>query len=140
MDDDLMSLRGSSRSSGDDDLFGSFTDPDDLGFDLETPAGGSADADEYDFGDPFNLPDFDQPTMMGPAATAQPAPPRAAPTPAKPQGATKGKKRARRRAQTGAFGMTPQQRMVLSIFLFLDVAVLGVLILFALGAIDPLLF
>lgn len=138
MDDDLMSLRGSSRSSGDDDLFGSFTDPNDLGFDLETPMGGSSDADEYDFGDPFNLPDFDQPTMMGAAAPAQPAAPKSAPAPAKakPQVAKKSKKRARRRAQTGAFGMTAPQRMVLSIFLFLDVAVLGVLILFALGAIN----
>lgn len=35
-----------------------------------------------------------------------------------------------------AFGMTAQQRMILSIFLFLDVAVLGFLLLYALGVIQ----
>jgi hypothetical protein len=34
-------------------------------------------------------------------------------------------------------GMTPQQRMILSIFLFLDVSVLGCMCLLALGAIVP---
>jgi len=33
-------------------------------------------------------------------------------------------------------GMTPQQRMILSIFLFLDVTILGFLILIAIGAIS----
>jgi hypothetical protein len=35
-----------------------------------------------------------------------------------------------------AFGMTAQQRMVLSIFLFLDMAVIGFLILYVIGAIN----
>jgi hypothetical protein len=33
--------------------------------------------------------------------------------------------------------MTPQQRMILSVFLFLDVSVLGCVCLLALGAIVP---
>ncbi|HLV45244.1 MAG TPA: hypothetical protein VKY39_09810 [Aggregatilineales bacterium] len=41
-------------------------------------------------------------------------------------------------ASTGgmALGMTAQQRMVLAIFLFLDIAVLGFLLLYAMGAIQ----
>jgi hypothetical protein len=134
MDDDLMSLR-STRSDNDNDLFGSFTDPDDLGFDLSTPASSPADSDSFDFGDPFGLPEFGQPASARAAAVAQPAAPQSAPTPAKAKGGKKPKRRARR-SQRGFLGMTPQQRMVLSIFLFLDVAAMGLLILVALEKIS----
>jgi hypothetical protein len=131
MDDDLMSLRGSRSGSNDDDLFGSFDDPGDLGFDAPAPSR-SAGADEFDFGDPFGLPDFDQPTVSGPAPIAPASSPRSAPSPAK-----RGKKRTRRAgSKPGFLGMTAQQRMVLSIFMFLDVAVLGLFVLLALGAIN----
>jgi hypothetical protein len=130
MDDDLMSLRGS--RSNDDDLFGSFDDPGDLGFDAPPPSRSSGTADVFDFGDPFGLPDFDQPTVSGPAPVAPAASPRSAPSPTK-----RGKKRTRRAgAKPGFLGMTAQQRMVLSIFMFLDVAVLGLFVLLALGAIN----
>lgn len=133
MDDDLMSLRGG-RSSNDDDLFGSFADPGDLGFDAPEPSRTSG-RDEFDFGDPFGLPDFDEPTISGPAPVAPAASPAAAPSPAKK--AAKSKKRTRRAgAKAGFLGMTAQQRMVLSIFMFLDVAVLGLFILLAIGAIN----
>jgi len=42
-----------------------------------------------------------------------------------------------KRRQSGFMGLTPQQRMILSFFLFLDVSVLGCLCLFAIGAIQP---
>jgi hypothetical protein len=137
MDDDLMSLRGS--TSNDDDLFGSFTDPDDLGFDAPPPAAGSASpgSDDFYFADPFDLPAFDEP-----AFTPEPVAPAPAPTPqpakARPKPATMPKKsrKARRRASTGFLGLTAPQRMILSIFLFLDVAVLGALILLVIGAIN----
>jgi hypothetical protein len=41
-----------------------------------------------------------------------------------------------RRSGGMLLGMTPQQRMILSIFLFLDVTILGFLILIAIGAIS----
>jgi hypothetical protein len=51
--------------------------------------------------------------------------------------------RPRRRARSApapatniAFGMTPSQRLVLAVFLFVDVAVIGLLALYALGAVD----
>jgi len=112
MDDDLNSLRGNAPSS-DDDFFSSFENSS-----AETttssptgaPAGGSGSLDL-----------FDQP---------------AAPAPAKKgKGKAPPKKKAKKRSAKAA-GMTPQQRMILSIFLFLDVAVLGCLILVALGKIQ----
>jgi hypothetical protein len=133
MDDDLMSLRGSrSGSSNDDDLFGSFDDPGDLGFDAPPPSR-SAGADDFDFGDPFGLPDFDQPTISGPAPIAPAASPRSAASPARK--AAKRKSVRRTGAKTGFLGMTAQQRMVLSIFMFLDIAVLGLFVLLAFEAI-----
>jgi hypothetical protein len=123
MDDDLMSLRGSS-----------------------SPFGGSSMPDEEPLG--LGLDDFvpaapepvSEPAPMSsvaaPAAKSKPAPKAKPAKPAKearPKSAPKPKTKS---ASGGAFlGMTPQQSMLLSIFLFLDVAVLGCLILIALGAI-----
>ncbi len=45
-------------------------------------------------------------------------------------------RRRSRRSSGMLLGMTPQQRMILSIFLFLDVTILGFLILIAIGAIS----
>jgi hypothetical protein len=42
-----------------------------------------------------------------------------------------------RRRSTGFLGLTAQQRMILSFFLFLDVSLLGCLCLIAIGAIQP---
>lgn len=106
MDDDLNALRGAGPSN-EDDFFSSFeSSPADTM--PSSPTGGSSSLDI-----------FDQPS-------APPAPVKKAKAPAK--------KKAKRRS--GEFlGMPPQQRMILSIFLFLDVAVLGVLILIAAGSI-----
>lgn len=129
MDDDLRSLMN--RSDNDDDLFGSFTDPDDLGFDAASPFEERAgDLDDFDFSDPFAVSAYDEPVPAAPppppAATVRAA---KAPRPAKP-------KKRRPRAKTGFLGMTAPQRMVLAIFLFLDVAVIGLLVLLAIGAIN----
>jgi hypothetical protein len=43
----------------------------------------------------------------------------------------------RPKPRTGALGLTAQQRMILSIFLFLDVSMLGCLCLLGIGAIQP---
>src|SRR5574341_469706 len=136
MDDDLMSLRGGQpQNNRDDDLFGSFSDPDDLGFDAPPPPGGGLP----DLNDPFDFTGFDEPTFAAPAATRPaPAPSRPAPASAKPAKKTKAPKPRRRRgpsAQPGFMGLTPPQMMVLSIFLFLDVAVFGFFVLVATGAI-----
>lgn len=47
------------------------------------------------------------------------------------------RRRRGRRRQGGFLGLTAQQRMILSIFLFLDVSMLGCLCLLAIGAISP---
>jgi len=108
MDDDLNSLRGASPSN-DDDFFSSFESSAPAPATGKNAATGSGSLDL-----------FDQPA-------APPAPAKKAKAPAK-------KKKAKKRS--GDFlGMPPQQRMILSIFLFLDVAVLGVLILIAAGSI-----
>jgi hypothetical protein len=107
MDDDLNALRGGSPSS-DDDFFSSFESSSAETMTGGTPAGGSGSLDVFD----------------------QPSPPAAPAKRAKAPAKKKAKKR------SGEFlGMSPQQRMILSIFLFLDVAVLGVLILIAAGSI-----
>lgn len=132
MDDDLRSLMNR-RDDSDDDLFGSFTDPDDLGFDAGSPFEERAgDLEDFDFSDPFALSTYDEPA---PAAPAAPPPAAATVRAAKAPTPAKAKKR-RRRAKTGALGMTAPQRMVLAIFLFLDVAVIGLLILIATNAIN----
>ena len=72
----------------------------------------------------------------------QDAGPAASPVAETPEPAVfKPRSRPARKARSGSsgrrvLGMTPQQRMVLSIFLFLDVAVIGFLILLAIGAIN----
>lgn len=48
-----------------------------------------------------------------------------------------GQGRSRRRRRSGIMGMGAQQRMILSIFLFLNVSLLGCLCLLAIGAIQP---
>jgi hypothetical protein len=118
MDDDLRSLFGSEKEE--DEPFGTFTDPADLGFeDSNSRAASLSDVPAF--------PSFDD--YGGPSAEAAPV-------------AAGGKPRARSRPrrQSGGgstvLGMTPQQRMILSIFLFLDVSVLGCLILVSIGAIS----
>ena len=117
MDDELGALFGDSPSE--DEPFADFADPADLGFGDSGVAGAGA---SEDFGAAF-FDDFDSGVEE---AAAKPS---------------RGKKRGRpkqRRAGGGAgfLGLTPQQRMVLSIFLFLDVSVLGCLILVAIGAVN----
>ena len=140
MDDDLMSLRGGSQGNNDDDLFGSFSDPDDLGFDAPAPASRPASADDFDFNDPFNLPSFDEPTITAPAPIAAmpsstPAPSRASSQPVSQTSKAK-PRRKKKSSGTGFLGMTAPQRMVLAIFLFLIVAVYGFLILLVINAIN----
>ncbi len=108
MDDDLNALRGGPPQD-EDDFFSSLGGP---------PAAPSSAGSPLDLG----LEGFDKP----------------APAPAAPEKKAKAqaKKKPKPKRRPGKFlGMSPQQRMVLSIFLFLDVAVLGCLILFAAGSI-----
>ncbi len=126
MDDDLMSLRGGGLS----------------------PSGGDSIPDENPLG--LGLDDFTPapppPAPATPAASAAPAAPAIpagkpkAAEPAskkKPDSKPKPAPKPKRASKGGGgfMGLSPQQGMLLSIFLFLDVAVLGCLILFALGAI-----
>jgi hypothetical protein len=113
MDDDLMSLRGGT-SSDSDDLFGSFDAP--PSSQSMKPSGSSSSMGGLDL-DLGGLP--------------PPTPSKPAPSKAKPKKSNKKPSRKR----SGGGGISPQQRMLLSIFLFLDVSVLGCLILFAVGAI-----
>lgn len=133
MDDDLMSLRGGGRSNNDDDdLFGSFADPDDLGFDAPPPpasGSGMRDLDDLDLGDPFDFDSFE----AAPAAAA--AAPQSAPARSSSKKQAK-PRRARRSSARGFLGLRPQELMLLSIFLFLDVLVFGLLILVVLGAVN----
>ena len=111
MDDDLSSLRGSSTPPDDDFLSSFGASPSDAKAG-GAPAGGSGSLDLFD----------------------SPAP---APAPAKKAKApAKKKKRAAKRRSGNFMGMDPMQRMVLSVFLVLDVSVLGCLILVALGKIN----
>ena len=122
MDDDLMSLRGGSSPFGGDSI------PDEnplgLGLDDFVPA-------------PPEPPASEPPAMSAAAAApaAKPIPePKAKPAD-KPKPAPKPKSAPASGGGGGFLGMTPQQSMLLSIFLFLDVAILGCLILIAVGAI-----
>jgi hypothetical protein len=117
MDDDLMSLRGGSppAGGGSDDLLG----------DMGAPAPSGASAPPQDAGSGISIEGFDAPA-------GAPAAPVKASKPAK--SAAPKKKPAPRRSGGNFLGLTPQQRMLLSIFLFMDVGVLGCLILFAVGA------
>lgn len=110
MDDDLRSLRDES-----DDIFSAFDDTD--------------EADDVNLDDLFDEGDggwVERPdTALG--ATTQEIP-----SPARQAGEPKAKQK-RRRKRSGRFlGMTAFQRMVLAIFLFLDVTVIGFLLLIAL--------
>jgi hypothetical protein len=118
MDDDLMSLRGNSppaAGSSGDDLLGDMGAP--------TPASANPPSQGADAG--LSIEGFDIP------ASAPPAPIKAG----KPARSAVPKRRPAPGASRGNFlGLTPQQRMLLSIFLFMDVGVLGCLILIAVGA------
>ena len=137
MDDDLMSLRGGSRDNN-DDLFGSFSDPDDLGFDAPVPASRSASADDFDFSDPFDLPSFDEPTITAPAPMPPPASASVSKAASKPTSKTgRAKPRQKRKSsRVGFLGMTAPQRMILAIFLFLIAAEYGFFILLVINAIN----
>ncbi len=136
MDDDLMSLRGGSQPN-DDDLFGAFSDPDDLGFDSPEPPPTAPGPNDFSFDNEFSFPDFDDPTLTLPSVSqtesslnAQSLPPSSPP---------KGKPKTKtppRSSKPRSRGMTPQQRMILAVFLFLDVAMIGFLILLVIGAIQ----
>lgn len=107
MDDDLNSLRGSDSSP--------------LGGGDSSPLGGGEDDLLGGFGEPTTVSQSAAPTTVSKAAT--PPVPRKKPAPAKRSGGS-------------SVGLTPQQRMLLSVFLFMDVAVLGCLVLIALGVIQ----
>lgn len=128
IDDDLMSLRGGSADSNpDDDPFGGFSDPGDLGpASPGTPAGDAGGVPDWleELGGFEDTDLSPSPTTQQPGATGFEPRARAA-------------RRSRSRSSgRRALGMTPQQRMILSIFLFLDVAVIGFMLLLAIGAIS----
>jgi len=142
MDDDLMSLRGSSQSN-DDDLFGAFADPDDLGFDspeAPPPPATTPGPNDFSFDNEFSFPDFDDPALTVPSTTNPESnlfPQDVSPSVTQPTKTTKTKpKTSPRPVKPRRRGMTPQQRMILAVFLFLDVAILGFLILLVIGAIQ----
>lgn len=111
MDDDLNSLRGGSTPP-DDDFLSSFGASSSSGpAASSSPAAGSGSLDLFDTG-PVPAPEKKK-----------------AKAPAK-------KKKVSKRRSGNFLGMDPMQRMVLSVFLFLDVSVLGCLILVALGKIN----
>jgi hypothetical protein len=127
MDDDLMSLRSnvSSSKNDDDDLlggFGSASEPSEW-----TGAGASAD---LDFGSPGEQPAWLRDLEVQPDT--------AAPAPAAESTPEKKKKSPRRPRKSGGkfLGLTPQQRTILALFLFLEVAVVSILVLFVIGAIN----
>lgn len=134
MDDDLMSLRSSVSSSKkeDDDLLGGFGSSSGTG-----QPGGWTDVEkspDLDFGSLDEQPDWlrelePQPEASAPAKSVAE---KKAPKEPKKQGRTS---RPRKSGGKG-MGLTAQQRMILSLFLFLEVAVIGVLLLFAIGAIS----
>jgi hypothetical protein len=120
VDDDLKSLRGGEM--GDDDLFGGFSDPADLDF------GGTPSTE-----DSGEVPDWVQElSRPEPASTAPAKQTVAAPK----KTAAKPKPKPKKRKARSSGGITPQQRMILSIFLFLDVAVIGCALLIGLGVIN----
>lgn len=124
MDDDLMSLRGApGDDEGTDDWLSGFSEPSDSG--PGTPASAS------------ETPDWLQ-ELGGFEDVETETPPAAAPTRARAKPARAKPARKARTSSAGStmFGLTAQQRMLLSIFLFLDTAVIGVLILVVIGAIS----
>ena len=133
MDDDLMSLRSASSSNKDDDLLGGFgSSPGTSGSSGWTDAGGSP---ELDFGALGEQPEW--------LKELEPKPEAAAAAPAKPAEkkkvakAPKKQGRAKSSRKSGKYflGMTPFQRMILSLGLFLIVTVTSIFLLIAIGAI-----
>lgn len=134
-DDDpfsTLTLGSEPQPAADDDIFGAFGEPERVDIpesqpDFDESATRPAWLSELDGG-------FDDDFGAAPVAAPRPGAARAA----------KGTSSAREGIlaqfvgsgpQGMAFGMTAQQRMVLAIFLFLDVAVIGFMILLAIGAI-----
>ena len=126
MDDDLMSLRSSvSSSSDDDDLLGSFGSPSDAGDATDT-----GDSSDLDFGSLDEQPEW--------LRDLGPQPEETAPVEIAPKEEKKKKKKPARRSQKSGgnfMGLTPQQRMILVLFLFLEVSVISILVLIVTGAI-----
>ncbi|MBN1311827.1 MAG: hypothetical protein JXB30_10430 [Anaerolineae bacterium] len=126
MDDDLMSLRSNvSSSQDDDDLLGSFGSP--IGTDDDLSPG---DASGLDFGSLDEQPEWLRDLGVEPEE--------AAPAEQAPKTEKKKKKKPARRSgkSSGNFmGLTPQQRMILALFLFLEIAVISILVLIVTGAI-----
>jgi hypothetical protein len=119
MDDDLMSLRGGASPAGGTEG----SEPTVVGGSAAPPPAPKPPDDSLGLG----LEGFDAPVSKPAAPT----------TVSKPAPAPKKKKPAPKKTSGGGgfLGLTPQQAMLLSVFLFLDVAVLGCLVLIALGAI-----
>ena len=131
MDDDLMSLRGSDSLSGSGSSGSLDENPLGLGLDDFTPAAPPPEPEPVAASAPI---DMGAPIDLGaPIAPAAPIK-KAAPPKARPKAKPKPKPRARSSSGGGFLGLTAQQGMILSIFLFLDVAVLGCLVLAVLGA------
>lgn len=134
MDDDLMSLRSSASSSNkDDDLLGGFAgSPETSEPDGWTDAGGSPD---LDFGSLGDQPDWLRELEPKPDAAAPAKSPVEKKKVAK---APKKQGRAARPRKSGKYflGMTPFQRMILSLGLFLVVTVTSVFLLIVIGAIS----
>ena len=143
------------------DLFGSFSDPDELGFGDSLPADDDDNLDDlldFEAADEFfDMSDFPppssseaatevsipaiepmpEPVAMSPSAeetVVNPQPVRAQTTTSSARRTTSSRPR-RRSSNRGALGLTPQQRMILAILFFVDVVVVGFLLLAASGAI-----
>ncbi|MBN1427609.1 MAG: hypothetical protein JXB07_04435 [Anaerolineae bacterium] len=132
MDDDLMSLRSnvSSAKNDDDDLLGSFGNI--AGLDDDVGAGDPSNID-LDFGSLDDQPEWLRDLGVQPEESAP------VEQPAKQEKKEKKKKKSVRRSRksSGNFmGLTPQQRLILALFLFLEVAVISIFVLMATGAIS----
>ncbi len=132
MDDDLMSLRSGASSNKEDDLLGGFgSSPGTSEPSGWTDAGGAPD---LDFGSLGDQPDWLRELEPKPEVAAPVKSPVEKKSVAK---APKKKSRIRTRRSSQYFlGMTPFQRMILSLGLFLIVTVTSVFLLIAIGAIN----
>ena len=132
MDDDLMSLRSnvSSSKNDDDDLLGSFGSP--SGTD---DALGLGDSSDLDFGSLDDQPEWLRDLGV---QSEEAAPAGSPPKQAKKEKEKKKKKPARRSKKSSGnlMGLTAQQRMILALFLFLEVTVISILALVIIGAIN----
>ncbi|HEC22224.1 MAG TPA: hypothetical protein ENI95_04835 [Chloroflexi bacterium] len=140
MDDDLNSLRGS-LGGEDDDLFGAFSDPTEgaIPENLDMPDWLSGEPEPASEPEPEPAPSTDEggvPEWLSELGEPPPDEDEEEPSPMIGEPETAHRERKRRSRSSTFLGLTPQQRMVLSIFLFLDVAVLGFLLLLAIGAIS----